>query len=219
MLEYQRNLIRDRLKPFHERSLGDDGPSSAALIRVAGLLISHLGFSFCLTCLFLAMRGVMRLGGYVASGGPYVIAHPAPGWTWLVPTSIVAGAFFIILNALTGRAVGGINLHALVWPAAFLSLGWNFLEFSIRPPAGAHAPIWGWLICGILFVFMGGIPALGYLNLFVRSLRRRVIEAGSLGSPAAGDGFGGTARTGLLLVQLAVLALGVGLSIMFFGSL
>jgi hypothetical protein len=219
MLEYQRNLIRDRLKPFHERNIGDDGLSPAFVIRVAGLLVGHLGFSFCLTCLFLAMRGVMRLGGYVASGGPYVIAHPAPDWIWLVPTSILAGAFFIILNTVIGRAVGGISLLALVWPATFLSLGWNFLEFGLRPPAGAQGLVWAWLVCGILFVLMGGIPAFIYLNLFVMSLRGRVIEAGSCGSLPSGEGLGGTARTGLLLVQLAMLALGVALGIMFFGSL
>jgi hypothetical protein len=29
------------------------------------------------------MRPLMRLGGMVASGGPYAIAHPAPHWVAL----------------------------------------------------------------------------------------------------------------------------------------
>jgi hypothetical protein len=44
----------------------------------------------------------------------------------------------------------------LAWPGLFLSLGWNFLEFTFSPPGGGLA--WGWLICGVLFVLMGGLP-------------------------------------------------------------
>ena len=42
----------------------------------------------------------------------------------------------------------------------FLSLGWNFLEFGINPPPPETGLVWGWLICGVLFVAMGGIPLL-----------------------------------------------------------
>ena len=46
-------------------------------------------FSFSLTLLYQGMRAIMYLGGFVASGGPYAIAHPAPGWVWIVPVSII----------------------------------------------------------------------------------------------------------------------------------
>ena len=41
--------------------------------------------------LYQGMAEIMTTqGGFVASGGPYEIAHPAPGWGWLVPVSILA---------------------------------------------------------------------------------------------------------------------------------
>jgi hypothetical protein len=42
---------------------------------------------------------------------------------------------------------------SLLWPGLFLSLGWNFFEYGIR--AGGVA---GWLVPGVLFVLMGGVP-------------------------------------------------------------
>jgi hypothetical protein len=49
------------------------------------------------------------------------------GWTWVVPVSICVGTFFVFLNLLSARRTGGLNLPVLAWPAAFVSLGWNFI--------------------------------------------------------------------------------------------
>jgi hypothetical protein len=111
--------------------------------------------AFCITCLYHGMRGVMRLGGFVASGGPYAIAHPAPNWVWVMPLSILVGMACFFLNLFSSDA-DGVNLMPLAWPALFLSLGWNFLEFAFTPPGGGFA--WGWLICGVFFIPMGGLP-------------------------------------------------------------
>lgn len=56
---------------------------------------------------------------------------------------------------MIGGPYGG--LVALAWPALFLSLAWNFLEYALQPPEG-EGIVWGWLIPGVLFVLMGGVP-------------------------------------------------------------
>lgn len=61
------------------------------------------------------------------------------------------------------------GLWLLAWPALFLSLGWNFLEFGLDPPGGG-GPEWGWLICAIVFGLMGGVPLLLVLPELVRSV-------------------------------------------------
>ena len=49
-----------------------------------------------------------------------------------------------------------MSLVFLAWPALFLSLGWNFLEYGFFPPEGGW--VWSWLFCGVLFVLMGAVP-------------------------------------------------------------
>lgn len=53
------------------------------------------------------MRGVMRPGGMVARGGFYAIAHPAPGWIWIIPVSILVSLIFVGLNIYASARVGG----------------------------------------------------------------------------------------------------------------
>ena len=130
------------------------------------------GMAFCISILYQAMRPIMRLGGMVASGGPYAIAHPAPGWVWIVPVSIFGGLICFFLN-LFSSGLDEVNLVSLAWPGTFLSLGWNFLEFAFAPPWG-HGLVWGWLICGVLFVLMGGLPLLLALKPAREKIRSRL---------------------------------------------
>ena len=112
-----------------------------------------------LTVLFLGMRSVMDIGGYCASGGPYEIRHECPNNAWMIPVSIfvgLAGVGFL----LAGTFRSGPKLVALAWPALFLALGWNFLEYAFDPPPPDTGLVWGWLICGVVFVAMGGLPLL-----------------------------------------------------------
>jgi len=73
----------------------------------------------------------------------------------------LVGSIFLGLIALAIYAINtfSINLVLLAWPALFLSLGFNFFDYGISPPpefaSGAEA---GWIICGIVFVLMGGVP-------------------------------------------------------------
>ena len=137
-------------------------------MRSIGLIIGIAGFTFRLTCIYLAMRGIMRLSGFVATGGPYVIAHHAPNWFWLFPVSFVGGVIFMVFNQVNPRRIGGLNLMIWLFPAVFTSLGYNFFEFVINPPGPPRGIVWGWLICGILFALMGLIPLIMIIrNIFV----------------------------------------------------
>jgi hypothetical protein len=101
----------------------------------------------------------MDIGGYCASGGAYEIRQECPDNAWMIPVSIfvgLAGVGFV----LAGTFRGGPKLIALAWPALFLALGWNFLEYAFDPPPPDDGVVWGWLICGVVFVAMGGIPLL-----------------------------------------------------------
>lgn len=102
----------------------------------------------------------MDIGGACASGGPFVPVQPCPDG---VPLLMMLGVFGLFgfggLGFYAGAKVGGawIGLPLLAWPGLFLSLGWNFLEYGFWPPGGDGWE-WGWLVPGILFVLMGGVP-------------------------------------------------------------
>ena len=137
-------------------------PSGRALAALAALAVSDLVLAWCMTMLFLAMRGVMDLGGFVAVGGPYEIAHPAPGWVWVMPVSILLGLAAVWGNAAAASHARGFSLAGLAWPALFLSLGWNFLEYGVHPPGGGGISF-AWLLCAVLFFLMGA-PVLYFVG-------------------------------------------------------
>jgi hypothetical protein len=61
------------------------------------------------------------------------------------------------------------NFALLAWSALFLSLGWNFLEFGLDAPDSDGGLAWGWLVCAIVFAFMGALPAAGVIKPVLRS--------------------------------------------------
>ena len=103
---------------------------------VAIYLVGVAALAFCITLLWLGMRAVMDLGGFCASGGPYVIAVECPDAVLATtPLSILGGFLAAGLVVWGGAALGGswMSLVFLAWPALFLSLGWNFLEYGFFP--------------------------------------------------------------------------------------
>lgn len=113
-----------------------------------------------MTLLFLGMRSVMEVGGSCGSGGPYVYVRSCPSG---VPLAMMGGIWggvvaFLAYLYLSFR-YGVPSWIWLAWPALFLSLGWNFLEFGFDSPGGGGLE-WGWIVCGVLFAFMGGGPLL-----------------------------------------------------------
>jgi hypothetical protein len=107
-----------------------------------------------LTVVFLGMRTVMNVGGSCGSGGPYEIRQSCPGHVaGLMPAAIWAGVIFTGLYVWGTMRHGVPSLVSLIWPALFLSLGYNFFDYGIHGQAG-------FVVCGIIFAIMGGIPLL-----------------------------------------------------------
>lgn len=138
-----------------ERSPVRPGPVITYLVGIAVL-------AFALTCLWLSMRAVMGLGGACASGGPFVPAVECPDAVAILTPLSIFGLIIGVGLALWGSvSLGGgwVALVGLAWPALFLSLGWNFLEFGLRPPGGEPGEVvWSWLFCAVIFGVMGGAP-------------------------------------------------------------
>jgi hypothetical protein len=181
----------DKVRPVE----GEDGAgSSLKWVRPSvTIFVSLAGVSAALTLLFLSMRSVMEIGGACASGQtPFVISHPCPkGVPLLMIGGVWGGLIFAGIYAWQSISRGLPSFVGLLWPALFLSLGWNFLEFGINPP-GTGGLAWGWLVCAVLFIIMGGVPLIFVLPAMVRgredtsstaSWKRAMIPAGVI--PAA----------------------------------
>lgn len=162
------------MNPFGSRS--SYGPLDVGLY-----LLGVAGLAACLTLLFLGMRAVMDVGGYCAEGGPYVIETQCPdGVDVLLPLAIFGGLGSVALVSWKGAVIGRVyaGLVLLAWPALFISLGWNFLEYAIWPPGPDGGIVWGWLIPGVIFEVMGAVPLFGILPS-----RRMLVDTS--GSPQA----------------------------------
>lgn len=121
-------------------------------------LIGAAGLALGMTILYNGMALIMQTeGAFVASGGPYEIAHPADDWVWIVPVSIWVAFLFGGISIVASFRGWGVNLIALAWSALFFSLGWNFLRFGLNPPEGMTAT-WGWLVPGVIFWLMALTP-------------------------------------------------------------
>ena len=149
-----------------------EGEKREAIRALPWVFVSLLGVAAGLTIVFLVMRVAMEMGGSCASGGPYVSARPCPDVMWLMPVGIVGGLFFALIYVLK-KPARAPSFTSFAWPALFLSLGWNFLEFGLQPP-GRTGLDWGWLICAILFALMGGAPLAAMLLAEPRVYLRRV---------------------------------------------
>jgi hypothetical protein len=112
------------------------------------------------------MRAVMDVGGACADGGPYVSARSCPDGAPGAMFLGMLGLFvFGAIAGYNGQRIGGIwtAIPLLAWCGLFLSLGWNFLDYGLfNPPAETGAEV-GFLIPGVLFVLMGGVPLAGLL--------------------------------------------------------
>jgi len=134
-------------------------PPRVRVPAVGAYLLGVAGLAFCITLLWFGMRAVLDIGGFCASGGPYEIAVECPDAVIATtPLSILGGfiAVGLMLWGGAGLGAGWMGLVFLAWPALFISLGWNFLQFGFAPPGGGW--VWSWIICGVLFVAMGAVP-------------------------------------------------------------
>jgi len=169
---------------------GEKSPALGYLVFFLGLVMVAYG----ITALWFGMRGVMEVGGYCAEGGPYVIEQHCPdGAEVLLFTGIPVGVIglFVAMAGGAMAAKGAAGLLLLGWPAVFCSLGWNFIEYAIDPPAGMGST-GGWWVCGVIFALMG-LPALGGIPMLVKAIRpdrRNAVLAVFLTACAAGIALG-----------------------------
>jgi hypothetical protein len=134
-------------------------------LAIAGFLVGMAGVAGSITVVFLGMRSVLDVGGQCARGGPYVIAVPCPDGTWTLPLAVFAGLGFVFLAVAGGTKVGGIygQLPGLAWTGLFCSLGFNFLQWGIAPPADPSVDTSGGLVfvgLGLMFEVMGIVPVI-----------------------------------------------------------
>jgi len=141
--------------------------------RVLGSVVSWLLFSISFTLLYMGSSTVMGLGGFCASGGPYVIETECPdAVVAYVPLSIFGGLAAVAIGAVFAQGFG-TPLISWAWPILFCGLGTAFLVASTAPGGITF------LIIGIMFVVMGLVP----LVLEFRASPQRIF----LGSTTASD--------------------------------
>lgn len=135
-------------------------PERASSRNLLLVCLAAFGLAACITFVWLGMRAVLDIGGACADGGPFVPVQPCPdGVPFLLMTGVFGLFGFGALGINAGVQVGGdwAALPLLAWPALFLSLGWNFLEYGFT--AGEDEGLaWGWIVPGAIFVLMGGVP-------------------------------------------------------------
>jgi hypothetical protein len=104
-----------------------------------------------LTVIFLSMRSVMEIGGSCGgAGAPSCPGHVAG----LLFAAIWGGLIFAGVYVWQCARHHVPSFTSLLWPALFLSLGYNFFDYAFN--GGTVAA--GFLVCGVVFVLMGGVP-------------------------------------------------------------
>jgi hypothetical protein len=119
-----------------------------------GTAICALGTSACLTIMVLGSRKIMEAGGFVASGGPYQIAHPVPAGSWVLPLAFTGLFAFSAAHTVFASRIKAPRLVHVMWCALWTAVGADTLWYGFRPPSGSGLA-WGWLIMGGIFLLVG----------------------------------------------------------------
>jgi len=191
--------------------------------RVLGSGVSWLLFTFCFSLLYLGSAVVMGLGGYCASGGPYVIETECPdAVVATMPLSIFGGLAAVALGVYLTRGFG-MPVVSWAWPVLFVGLGAAFLIASAQPGGITF------LIVGILFVVMGAVPLVLELRASVRNLflgttnvagvkfessgrdRRSYLQFGRWDTSESDETVTPTAGDWTLALGIAIVAIGLGI--------
>jgi hypothetical protein len=133
---------------------------------VALAALGYAGGATCIVLVFLGMRSVMAIGGYCASGGPYVVNQTCPDEAVGALLLGMFGMFlFGAIATVGGVMVGGIWAAAplIGWSALFGLLGWNFMEYGVFAVPGGGIEL-GWAICGVVFWIMAAGPFLALVG-------------------------------------------------------
>lgn len=150
---------------------GESRPPKAGFVGSLAVFLSLAGVACGITLLFLAMRSVMEVGGSCGSDGVHVPVRPCPEGVPLATAGGILGGVLALFVYLGFASKYGVPSWVwLGWPALFLALGWNFLEYGLDPP-GASGLAWGWLVCAVTFGLMGGGP----LVLFAKPIAKSIL--------------------------------------------
>lgn len=133
--------------------------------RVGGAVASWFLFALSFTLLYTSALAVIGLGGYCASGGPYVIETECPqAVAMFMPLSIFGGLIAVGISLALARGFG-TPLIFLAWPILFCGLS---VTFFVGYAGDTRA--WSWLLIGIMFVVMGLVPLVGGLYTDARAV-------------------------------------------------
>ena len=136
-----------------------------------GILITGAVVTGALTVLFLSMRSVMEVGGSCGSSGTGL--PPCPGNSaGLLFAGIWGGLIFAGLYVWQTAKRHVPSFVSLLWPGLFISLGYNFFDFGVSD--GVEA---GFIVCGVVFVLMGGVPLVWALPHLWKVYVRGDVEA------------------------------------------
>jgi hypothetical protein len=156
--------------------------------RAVAVVVVGLGVAAgaaAITILSLIMRSVTEVGGSCSDGGPYISAQPCPSGTGTALLLVFVCVFTCIIGTLWAASALKAPMPLLLgWPALFLTLGWNFLEDGFDPPMGEGVAV-GFVVCGVIFVLMGGAPLLVWLSVARENRRIRRAQAGVAPKAAA----------------------------------
>ena len=139
-----------------------------SVARSVGSLVGIAGVAFSITLLSQSMRSVQAVGGFCASGGPYQIRQQCPkGIAGTFPLAIVGGLIFLAIFSMCASERGR-SVVMLAWPALFLTLGWNFLDYGLHPAGNGSGA--GFLVCAAVFGVMGAVPLVWVVPNMLKAL-------------------------------------------------
>ena len=121
--------------------------------RFAGSVVSWLMFTFFFGGLFQTAGVVIGLGGYCASGGPYVIETECPEAVVVFAPLGIFGMLAAAGVALIFARGFGVSLVAWAWPILFVWLG---AQFAVGAVGGVS--IVTNIVIGVMFIVMGLVP-------------------------------------------------------------
>lgn len=139
-----------------------------------GALLSATGLGACITIVTLGGMAVMDQGGFVASGGPYEIAHPIPEGLWVLPLAFIGIWVFTLTHGIFASRIKGFGLAYATWCAVWTSIGATTFWYGFNPP-GTGGLVWGWLVMGGIFLVVGLASAWLYIR-YLRSSDREPSE-------------------------------------------
>lgn len=121
--------------------------------RIAGSFASWLLFTFSFLGLFQTSSIVIGLGGYCASGGPYVIETECPESVVIfAPLGIFGMLIAVGIGLLLARSFG-TPLYLWAWPILFVGLGAQFILGAV----GGVSIVTN-IVIGVMFIAMGLVP-------------------------------------------------------------